>query len=396
MDEISQRSFELACTAHDKGLLQEARRQYLLLIELHPDHASLRYNLGLIYFQQDEFDHAINEFSLAASFEPEDTDTLFNLALCQKKTGDYAAAIATHIRLLIIEPNHFDSLFCLGNCYRDQYDDDQAIGCYQRALTLNPAYVPAIHNIADIHYRAGDHDLVIMYYKQILEKQPQNESIRYLLAALQGVHLDHAPDAYIHDVFNSYASEFEQDLVVELGYDNPQQLYDCLNRSDARGAYCLHGLDLGCGTGLSGIVFKKMVHVLDGVDLSEDMIAHAIDKKCYAQIYQDSIVHHMTTTEETYDLFLATDVFVYIGDLVPILSLAGTIATPGALFCCSTEHLNGTQYRLQPTGRFAYSPEYIEQTALKTGWRIVSQESAPLRLEDDEWLTGDLWILKRN
>ncbi len=92
MDEISQRAFEPACTAHDRGLLQEARRQYLLLIKLRPNLASLRYNLDLVYFQEAEFDHAINEFSLAATFEPEDIDTLFNLALCQKRTGDYAAA----------------------------------------------------------------------------------------------------------------------------------------------------------------------------------------------------------------------------------------------------------------------------------------------------------------
>lgn len=395
MDEISQDSFERACTAYDKGLLQEAREQYLLLIERHPDFAPLRYNLGLIYFQQADFDHALNEFSLAAAFEPEDTDALFNLAICQKRIGDYAAAITTHGVILNQEPNHFESLVSLGNCYRDQYEDDQAIDCYQRALKLKPAFIPAITNLANIHHRGGDHDLAIMYYKQVLQRQPENESIGYILAALQGVSLDHAPETYIHDVFNSYASKFEQSLVVELGYDNPQQLYDCLIRSDAGGVRCLHGLDLGCGTGLGGLVFRKMVEVLDGVDLSEKMITQALAKGCYNQIHQNSILQHLATTGETYDLFLATDVFVYAGDLVPIFSLARSIATPDALFCFSTEHLNGTRYRLQPTGRFAYSTEYIQHAASETGWIILSCESAPLRLEYDEWLTGDLWVLKR-
>jgi predicted TPR repeat methyltransferase len=395
MDEISQGSFELACTAYDKGLLQEARKQYLLLIEIYPNFAPLRYNLGLVYFQQAEFHQALNEFSLAAAFEPEDTDTLFNLAICQKKVGNYAAAIATHDRILNQEPNHFDSLFSLGNCYRDQYDDDQAIDCYQRALKLKPAFMPAITNLAHVHHRGGDHDLAIKHYKQILRRQPQNESIRYILAALQGIPLDHAPDTYIHDVFNSYASKFEHSLVVELGYDNPQQLYDCLIRSDAGGVHCLHGLDLGCGTGLSGRVFQNMVEVLDGVDLSENMIAQALAKECYTQIHQNSILQHLATTGETYDLFLATDVFVYAGDLVPIFSLARAIATPHALFCFSTEHLNGTMYRLLPTGRFAYSIEYIQHATSETGWEILSYESAPLRWEYDEWLTGDLWILRR-
>jgi len=395
MDEISQGSFELACANHDKGLLQEACKQYLLLIEHHPNFAPLRYNLGLIYFQQAEFDYALNEFSLAAAFEPEDIDTLFNLAICQKKIGDYAAAIVTHGRILNQEPNHFDSLCSLGNCYRDQYDDDQAIDCYQRALTLQPTFIPAVTNLAHIHHRSGKHDLAIMYYKQVLQNQPQNESIRYILDALQGVSLDHAPDTYIHDVFNSYASEFEQNLVVELGYDNPQQLYDCLIRSDAGGIRCLHGLDLGCGTGLSGHVFQEIVEILDGVDLSEKMIAQALAKGCYAQIHQNSILKHLATTDETYDFFLATDVFIYAGDLEPIFSCARAVAAPNALFCFSTEHLRGKEYRLLPTGRFAYSTEYIQHVTSLTGWGILSSESAPLRLEYDEWLTGDLWILRR-
>jgi len=395
MDEISQESFELACTAYDKGLLQEARKQYQLLIELHPNFAPLRYNLGLVYFQQAKFDHALNEFSLAAAFEPEDIDTLFNLAICQKRSGYYAAAIATHKRILNQEPNYFDSLFSLGNCYRDQYEDDQAIDCYQRALKLKPAFMPAITNLANVHHRGGDHDLAIMYYKQVLQRQPENESIGYILAALQGVSLDHAPDTYIHDVFNSYASKFEQSLVVELGYDNPQQLYDCLIRSDAGGVRCLHGLDLGCGTGLSGLVFQEIVEILDGVDLSEKMIAQALTKGCYAQIHQNSILKHLATTEDTYDFFLATDVFIYAGDLVPIFSCARAVAAPNALFCFSTEHLRGTEYRLLPTGRFAYSTEYIQHVTSLTGWSVLSSESAPLRLDYDEWLTGDLWILRR-
>ncbi|MBM9615197.1 tetratricopeptide repeat protein [Desulfobulbus rhabdoformis] len=394
MDELSQGSFDLACMAYDNGLLKEARSQYQHLINLHPNYPPLRYNLGLVYFQQAEFVQALNEFSIAAIYEPEDIDTLYNLALCQKKIGDYTAAIDTHVRILNQEPNHFDSLFSLGNCYRDQYEDEQAIACYLRTLTLQPAFMPAIANLAAVHHRGGDYDLAIGYYKQVLQKQPQDESIGYILAALQGVPLDHAPDSYIHDVFNSYANDFEHNLVVELGYNNPQQLYDCFIRSNASKERCLHGLDLGCGTGLGGLVFQKMVETLDGVDLSENMIDQAFGKGCYTQIHHNSIVQHLTTTDETYDFFLATDVFIYAGDLVPIFTLARAVATDHALFCFSTEHLNGTLYSLQPSGRFAYSTGYIRQAASETGWDILSYESAPLRWEYDEWLNGDLWILR--
>ncbi len=46
------------------------------------------------------------------------------------------------------------------------------------------------------------------------------------------------------------------------------------------------GLDLGCGTGLSGAAFRGMVDVLTGIDLSTKMIARAKAKGIY-----DDLVH---------------------------------------------------------------------------------------------------------
>ena len=392
--EILRHSFDLACLAFADDRLQEARQRFLFLLEHCPDSPLLHYDLGLVAFQQADFSRALDEFSLAAALAPGDTDTLFNLALCQKKTGDRATAISTYERLLVLDPEHTDGLYNLGGCYREQFDDEQAIACYQRLLKLQPTYLPAVNNLACLHHRAGNNNLAAYYYGQVLERQPDNESAGYLLAALLGRPLDHSPDAYVRNFFNSYAGEFEHSLVVELGYDNPRQLFDCLGHSEARNSRCVHGLDLGCGTGLSGLAFQGMVGLLDGVDLSGQMLVQAAEKGCYAQLHQDSILHHLASTGESYDFFLATDVFIYVGELTPIFNLIGQVARPGALFCFSTERLEEDGYRLLPTGRFAYAPSYIHQTAETTGWTVLIQESAPLRRERDEWLTGDLWILR--
>jgi predicted TPR repeat methyltransferase len=125
------------------------------------------------------------------------------------------------------------------------------------------------------------------------------------------------------------------------------------------------------------------------------MLVQAEDKGCYTLLHQDSILHHLASAEATYDFFLATDVFIYVGDLLPVFTLAQAVARPGALFCFSTEHLEGSGFRLLPTGRYAYSSDYIQQAAAETGWTVLTQESARLRQERDEWLTGDLWILRQ-
>ncbi|MCL2459669.1 MAG: tetratricopeptide repeat protein [Desulfobulbus sp.] len=387
-------AFGAACTAHSQGRLHEALQRYLLLLQHLPHSPLLHYNLGLVQYDLGDYAEALRTFAMANALSPADVDTLFNLALCHKQTGDAAAAIATYRQILDLEPDHADCLYNLGGCYRDRHDDQQAMACYRHVLTVRPDYLSAANNLAYLHHRAGETEQAIVYYGQVLEQRPGDESVRYLLAALLGIPLDQAPDAYIRDFFDTYAEGFEQHLVDGLGYDNPQQLHACLCHSPAGGARYDHGLDLGCGTGLSGQAFRGLVAELDGVDLSGRMLAQAAQKGCYARLHHDSILHHLAVTEATYDFFLATDVFIYVGELATIFTAMRAVARPRALFCFSTEHLDADGYRLLPTGRFSYAPAYIQAVADRTGWSVLAHESVRLRRQGDAWLLGDVWICR--
>ena len=215
-----------------------------------------------------------------------------------------------------------------------------------------------------------------------------------LLDALTGTPHEHAPESYVRGLFDSCAAGFEQTLVTDLGYDNPAQLHACLQRCPGHHDHYAHGLDLGCGTGLSGLPFCGAVGLLDRVDLSVNMLALARDKGCYAVLHTDSIAHHLQATAERYDLFIATDVFIYIGDLRETFAAAAGAARPGALFCCSTETLDRGDYQLRATGRYAYSRGYLTTTAATAGWTVLTVEPTSLRREGDERIAGDLWVLR--
>lgn len=389
-----QRALAAACAAHSEGRLSEAGELYLRLLAVLPYSAPLHYNLGLIQYEQGHFDLALHSFALAASHAPDDSDTLFNLALCQKKTGDLKAAVTTYQRVLSSTPEHLDSLYNLGGCYRDLHDEDHAMRCYHQVLDVAPDYHPAANNLAYLYHRAGDTAQAIRYYSRVLELRPEDESVGYLLAGLLGIPLDHAPDAYVRDFFDAYAEGFEHSLVEDLGYDNPRRLCECLRACGTPRTVYEHGLDLGCGTGLSGLPFKEMVTAFDGVDLSRNMLAQAADKGCYANLFTDSIDHYLHVTVETYDFFLATDVFIYVGELLELFTAAQAVARPQALFCFSTEHLDTDGYQLRPTGRFAYSLDYIRHIAAATGWTVLAQEPTRLRREGDVWINGDLWVFR--
>ena len=392
--EALNRLFTRACEAQSNGRLTEALATYRLLLDYLPESALLLYNNGLAHYGLGEYGLALTAFARAAAINPTDDNTLFNLALCHKHTGDCAAAITTYQQVLEHDPQHVDSLYNLAGCYRDSHENLLAIACYQTVLELDAGYLPAMSNLAYLHHREGEFDQAMMRYRQVLCLRPEDESARFMLDALEGGTRLHAPDVYVRRFFDSYAEGFEHSLVQELEYDDPGKLFACFLRCPERLARYGHALDLGCGTGLSGLPFAGVVDILDGVDLSPNMLVQAARKMCYADLHADSILHYLGATRETYDLFLATDVFIYVGDLEELFNAARAIARPAALFCFSTEQLLTDGCRLRSTGRFAHNREYVRQTAANAGWQELSQEAARIRRQGVDWIDGDLWIFR--
>ena len=388
------RLFGEACAAREADLCAEARDTFLLLLDYLPDAALLHAQLGLAHIGLGAYDRARDAFGRAVELAPADSGALFNLALCQKQTGDLDGAIASYGRLHARTPEDTDCLYNLAGCYRERGDPDRAITCYRAVLALDEHHLAAAATLAHLHHGRGEVDQAARWYHHLLARRPGDEAARYLLDALTGAHHDNAPESYVRGLFDSCAAGFEHTLVTDLGYDNPAELHACLQRCPGRQAHYAHALDLGCGTGLSGLPFAPQVDLLDGVDLSVNMLALARDKGCYATLHTDSISHHLRTTADTYDLFIATDVFIYIGDLRELFAAAAAAARPGALFCCSTERREAAGFELRATGRFAYSRDYLQDTAAAAGWRVLTVEPTGLRREGDTRIEGDLWVLR--
>jgi predicted TPR repeat methyltransferase len=253
--------------------------------------------------------------------------------------------------------------------------------------------VSANSNLAFVYHLTGESERAGYYYKKVLQYQPDHQAARHMLAALTGSAAVSSPESYVHEMFDNYSDHYEKSLVVELEYCVPTTLRRLLDeRTDCKTTY-RQGLDLGCGTGLSGQAFHDMVDVLDGIDLSEKMIALAEAKKIYHQLYAGNIVNFLQTSQKRYDFYLAADVFTYIGDLAETFSLLTARAHRDVLFCFSTECDQGTSYRLQQTGRFAHAPSYVETVAHQTGWQVAARHRTVLRKEKGSWVEGDLWFL---
>ena len=382
------------------SILQEAhpaaQKGYLQLIDYFPEASILHYNLGLLRFEIKEYSKAVQSFHAAAEGNPADSDILFNLALSLKKIGDIEAAIKMYYKVLQLEPKSIDALYNLAGCYREEKRYDEAIEFYLKVIELDGNHVSASNNLAFVYQVQGDTEKAIQCFNKVLELHPDHEGAGHMLAALSGTKVSSSSDVYVKEVFDSYSGHYEKSLVVELEYAVPEQIKSIVVEGENWKKTFQHGLDLGCGTGLSGESFCDVVERLDGVDLAPKMVEIAHEKNIYGALYISGINEFMEVEVGPFDFVLAADVFAYLGDLNDTLTCVHTRTTEDVLFCFSTETISGSDYMLRPTGRFGHSVVYIENIASQTGWKVLTKHRAPLRKEKGIWIEGNLWFMGKD
>ena len=386
--------FQTAVDRHQAGRLQEAELLYQKILSAAPNAGIIHSNLGMIYFDLDKLDKSVDHYQKAAQLQPEDSNILFNLGLTLKKMGRFTEAEASYRQGLAINPDDADFHYNLGTTLQAMDREDEAIRSYQRATEIQPEHGPAHNNLAFLCHKQGRTDQAILSYQRLLEIDHNSTSARHMLASLTGETTAAAPDSYIRDVFNNYSDNYDNSLVNELGYETPNLLREMVLTSEHKKRF-KNGLDMGCGTGLSGSAFQDLTKRLTGLDLSPAMLALAKKKNIYATLVETEIVDYLKTTDKLFDFFLATDVFVYLGDLSPVFRAIGNCCLKHACFAFSTEE-TGNGYKLKSSGRYGHALSYIEALAKKFNWIIVQRQTANIRRDKGEWIRGNLFVLRWN
>ncbi len=205
-----------------------------------------------------------------------------------------------------------------------------------------------------------------------------------------------APRKYVQALFDGYADHFDDHLLRKLAYAAPNLVSAALNEHLARHPQPLgQALDLGCGTGICGVLLKNRVQWMIGVDLSRAMLREAAKRLAYDGLYETDMLAFLRRQRSDFDLIIAADVLVYTGDLEDLMQAVAAALRPGGAFIFTTERLNETGYRLMTTGRFAHHPEYIAVTSRARGLQVEYQTEATLRMQSDHPVTGHVHILRK-
>jgi predicted TPR repeat methyltransferase len=271
---------------------------------------------------------------------------------------------------------------------------DAALECYLRVINSEPKSVIAHFNLANIYRSQGNTNKALFHLKLVIKLDPNHHSAGHLLSATSGDHSERAPVNYVKQLFDQYSSTFEKKLCSELNYLTPSFLNSMAIEILGKDLRFKNALDLGCGTGLAGIDFHGRCSNLVGIDLSPKMLEQCNKKEIYNALFCEDIEKFLKSTSLKFDLFIASDVLNYIGNLRPVFKNVKRCSEGMSYIVFSIESLNGDGFALNHSGRFAHSVAYIQKTIAEFNFKVLEHRSIVLRNENNESVQGDIFILQ--
>jgi predicted TPR repeat methyltransferase len=338
-------------------------------------------------------DDALAAAERALALSPGHAAAAFQRALTLNRLGRHGDALAALDALLAGTPGGGAAWRLHGQTLRSLGRHAECEASLRRALAADDGDGAAWSQLAQWLKDAGRDAEARDAFQRAIACGDDAALNGYFLAAMGGAEPpDASPHGYVRALFDSYADGFDEHLVDVLRYRAPQALADAL-RASGRAPW-QSALDLGCGTGLAGVALRPLVARLEGVDLSPTMLARARRRGIYDSLVQADVAAHLQATPGGHDLVVATDVFIYIGDLAPVFGGVRRVLGPGGVFAFSVEEASGPAgFALRDSLRYAHTEPYLRDLALRHGLQVLSVQGLALREEQQQPIAGLLVVL---
>lgn len=191
----------LALLYTSQGKTEDAQIFYQEALEkalkIQPKNIGIYHSLAKIYYQQKNYDSAIQAYKMILEISPEDKEAHLFLGLIYEEKGEREKAIEEFKKALSIDPEFPEALNSLGYLYAEEgINLDEAEVLIKKALEFEPENPAYIDSLGWVYFKKGDLEKAI----QLLEKAAQ------LLS--DPVIFDHLGDAYFKKGQIDKAKEF--------------------------------------------------------------------------------------------------------------------------------------------------------------------------------------------
>ena len=289
--------------------------------------------------------------------------------------GDTAGALAEAREAVSLNPNIAPAVLALGESLLAADLLPTAIAEFQRALRLDPGLDPAREMLASAWLKAGEADKALEALGEL------DDPPAAMVAAAEAIKTAQRSDpGYVRHLFDQFSADYDSRMIGQLGYAAPQILLD-LAAMVMAGRDKLSILDLGCGTGLAGMAFRPFAARLDGIDLSPAMVEKARARNIYDGLAVADLESALCAPGPAYDLILAADTLVYLGDLSTVFAAAHARLSPDGFFLFTVERADREGFELGPKRRWRHGEAYLRDLAGRAGFDVAGLVAATPRHE---------------
>ncbi len=375
----------------DEGALDESAAAYRAAIELDANSFAAVANLGFVLARRPGdgtealrvLEQAIVLASRLGIRGPDVANCLNSVGASHRTAGRIEEAIAAFRGACDHDPKFAEAHFNLAGVLTDTGRYAEALPLLERTRSLAPDLVGLRSALALMYRRMGRREEALEVYRAWCEEEPENPIPAHMVRALSGgVPPATAAEEYVRMEFDSFAATFDVLLREKLDYRAPELVGAAVEATIGLGPRRLEVADLGCGTGLCSPFLRPRAARLVGVDLSPKMIERAAARG-YDELVVAEISAYCGANPSAFDLLVAADVLVYMGDLFPVFTAArGSLRAGGHLvFTVERGQDAAPGYALNTGGRFEHSETYVRMALASAGFSVLSLSEDTLRTE---------------
>jgi predicted TPR repeat methyltransferase len=382
---------------HSQGRLDEAVELISAALRQIPEHADAWNNLGNVLLVAGRVDDAVQAYERGiaiAAGQPETAAALSNLSIVHRRQGRAAEAESACRRALDVAPDFADAWYNLSLVLMERGEVHEGLLANSRAIALWPQRAQPRDQVIRALLLLGERERAAGLYREWLAEEPDNPVIHHQLAACLGNAVPvRASDAYVQQVFDSFADSFDAKL-ESLHYRAPELIAQALAEAAGEPRGALDIVDAGCGTGLCGVLVRPWARHLAGCDLSVGMLRRAVPRQVYDVLHQAELVYYLETQPGHFDAVVCADTLCYFGALEAAVAAARRALRPGGGLVFTVEALqedDAQGHRLQVNGRYAHTGGYVRDAISQGGLELLTLQAGTLRLEAGRPVPG--WIV---
>jgi predicted TPR repeat methyltransferase len=361
-----------------------------------PKEAPIWNNLGNVLMGMDRLPEAEKAFRRSLALA-DSAEAHTNIARIQHRREQWARGEASCRRAIALTAQCGEAWHTLSLILLAVDRPEEAFDAAVQAELLLPPQTRRRESYGRALSAAGEHERALAFYRDWLDKEPGNAYAQHHLAASLGETSERASEAYVEQVFDRFAANFDAQLAT-LKYRAPELVAEAMRIALPAPAAQFDIADLGCGTGLCGPLIKPWARRLTGCDLSAGMLARAAPRQVYDALLKADLVQFLADSPGAFDVLVSADTLIYFGELCPVFAAAHAALRPDGTLVCTVEALpddSPVDYRLNESGRYAQTQASVRANLAAAGFDAPVIIPASPRYESGKAVAGWLVTVRR-